>query len=47
MGSLVFEEMKKQNGTKTVGLKLDMDFDEAMRRVSKIKPAKKTAKRKK
>jgi hypothetical protein len=28
-------------------LKLDMDFDEAMRRVSKIKPAKKTAKRKK
>jgi len=31
---------------KTGGLKLDMDFDEAMRRVSKIKP-KKPAKRKK
>jgi hypothetical protein len=29
------------------GLKLDMDFDEAMKRVSKIKPPKKTAKRRK
>ncbi len=47
MGNLVFEKMKKQTGTKTVGLKLAMDFDEAMRRVSKIKPAQKTAKRKK
>jgi hypothetical protein len=28
-------------------LKLDMPFDEAMRRVSKIKPARKPAKRKK
>jgi len=28
-------------------LKLEMDFDEAMRRVSQIKPAKKTAKRRK
>jgi len=39
--------MKKQTENKTSGLKLDMDFDEAMRRVSKIKPPKKTAKRKK
>jgi hypothetical protein len=38
--------MKKQTENKGA-LKLDMDFDEAMRRVLKIKPAKKTAKRKK
>jgi hypothetical protein len=38
--------MKKRTEIKG-GLKLDMDFDEAMRRVSKIKPAKKTAKRRK
>jgi hypothetical protein len=37
----------KAKSQKQTGLKLDMDFDEAMRRVSKIKPAKKTAKRKK
>jgi len=29
------------------GLKLDMDFDEAMRRALRVKPVKKTAKRKK
>jgi hypothetical protein len=29
------------------GLKLDMDFDEAMRRALRVKPAKKPAKRKK
>jgi hypothetical protein len=39
--------MKKRTENKNGGLKLDMDFDEAMRRVSKIKPAKKTAKRRK
>ena len=37
----------KTKSQKQTGLKLVMDFDEAMRRVSKIKPAKKTAKRKK
>jgi hypothetical protein len=39
--------MRKRTGTKVGGLKLDMDFDEAMKRVSKIKPAKKPAKRRK
>jgi hypothetical protein len=39
--------MKTKSQKPIGGLKLDMDFDEAMRRVSKIKPAKKTAKRKK
>jgi hypothetical protein len=29
------------------GLKLDMDFDEAMRRALRVKPPKKSAKRKK
>jgi hypothetical protein len=37
----------KDKPQKREGLKLDMDFDEAMRRVSKIKAPKKTAKRKK
>jgi hypothetical protein len=39
--------LKSKPQKQTGGLKLDMDFDEAMRRVSKIKPAKKTAKRRK
>ena len=39
--------MQAKSQKQTGGLKLDMDFDEAMRRVSKIKSAKKTAKRKK
>ncbi len=38
---------KLKTKTNKPGLKLDMDFDEAMRRVSKIKPARKPAKRKK
>ena len=38
---------KLKTKTKRAGLKLDMDFDEAMRRVSKIKPTRKPAKRKK
>jgi len=37
----------KAKSQKQTGLKLDMDFDEAMRRVSKINPAKKSAKRRK
>jgi hypothetical protein len=37
----------KAKQPKMAGLKLDMDFDEAMRRVSKIKPVKKSSKRKK
>ncbi len=41
------KKMKKQTENKNSGLTLNMDFDEAMRRVSKIKPAKKPAKRKK
>ncbi len=40
-------KVKTKPQKQTGGLKVDMDFDEAMRRVSKIKPAKKTAKRKK
>jgi hypothetical protein len=43
--------MKPMLKTKTkrtnAGLKLDMDFDEAMRRVWRVKPPKKFAKRKK
>ena len=39
--------LKMKSKRTNAGLKLDMDFDEAMRRVSKIRPAKKTAKRKK
>jgi hypothetical protein len=40
-------KMKSKPQKQAGALKLDMDFDEAMRRVAKIKPAKKTAKRKK
>jgi len=39
--------MKMKSQKPIGGLKLDMDFDEAIRGVSEIKPAKKTAKRKK
>jgi hypothetical protein len=39
--------MKSKSQKKISRLKLDMGFDEAMRRVSKIKPAQKPAKRKK
>ena len=44
---MVFLQMKAKPKNRAGSLKLDMDFDEAMRRVSKIKPAKKSAKRKK
>jgi len=40
------DKKKQRMRKKPVGLKLDMGFDEAMRRVSKIKPEKKPAKRK-
>jgi hypothetical protein len=39
--------MKDKNAKMATGLKLDMSFDEAMRRALRVKPAKKTAKRKK
>jgi hypothetical protein len=39
--------LKSKARKKKVGLKLDMDFDAAMRWVSKIKPENKPAKRKK
>ncbi len=39
--------MKKRAENKNSALKLDMDFDEAMRRVLRVRPPKKSAKRKK
>jgi hypothetical protein len=39
--------LKAKSKKETGGLKLDMDFDEAMRRILRVKPPKKTAKRKK
>jgi hypothetical protein len=37
----------KTKPEKPIGLKLEMDFDEAMRRALRVKPSKKTVKRKK
>jgi hypothetical protein len=39
--------MKRATAKTTVGLKVDMDFDEFMRRLVRVKPPKKSAKRKK
>jgi hypothetical protein len=39
--------LKTKPQKQTGGLKLDMDFDEAMRRALRVKPLKKSAKRKK
>jgi hypothetical protein len=37
----------KAKSQKQAGLKIDMDFDEFMRRIVRVKPPKKSAKRKK
>jgi hypothetical protein len=39
--------LKTKPQKQTGGLKLDMDFDEAMRRILRVKPPKKSSKRKK
>jgi hypothetical protein len=39
--------LKTKPQKQTGGLKLDMDFDEAMRRILRVKPPKKSGKRKK
>jgi hypothetical protein len=44
---MLAREVKTKPQKQTGGLKLDMDFDEAMRRALRVKPEKKTAKRKK
>jgi hypothetical protein len=44
---MFFGKVKTKPQKESRGLKLDMNFDEAMRRALKVKPVKKTAKRKK
>jgi hypothetical protein len=44
---LAVRKVKTKPKKQPSGLKLDMDFDEAMRRALRVKPVKKTTKRKK